>query len=227
LLDAEFVQGVYATSINIHNTQLSSEVQFTKTTVQAFQEGARSSADAAAPRPAPLPILQLLCGRRERRQFADIARIVLDDDGGFEDYVKVRLSGHRADDLQQPPLCFDLQREKLMERKLPEFLRPADVSLLPAQVHELTPEEQRERYFEQREERVEQEPISQILGDLEAELKDPLRVIAERILRLTFEEAMKMADGMHKPEMAAHLTKWARCYVDGVEMPEEVRISLR
>ena len=114
-----------------------------------------------------------------------------------------------------------------MDRKLPEFLRPADVSLLPAQVHELTPEEQRERYFEQWEERVEQEPISQILGDLEAELKDPLRVIAERILRLTFEEAMKMADGMHKPEMAAHLTKWARCYVDGVEMPEEVRINLR
>jgi hypothetical protein len=42
LLDAEVVQGVYATSINIHNTQLSSEVQLTKTTVQAFQGGARS-----------------------------------------------------------------------------------------------------------------------------------------------------------------------------------------
>jgi hypothetical protein len=52
-------------------------------------------------------------------------------------------------------------------------------------------------------------------------------VIAERILRLTFEEAMNIADGMHKPEMAAHLTKWARCYVDGVEMPEEVRMNLR
>jgi hypothetical protein len=114
-----------------------------------------------------------------------------------------------------------------MDRKLPELLRPDEVSLLPAQVRELTPEEQRERYFEQEEERVEQERISQILVDLEAELKDPLRVIAERILRLTFEQAMKMADGMHKPEMAAHLTKWARCYVDGVEMPEEVRTNLR
>ena len=44
----------------------------------------RQIVDAAAPRSAPLPILQLLSGRRERRQFADIARIVLDDDGGFE-----------------------------------------------------------------------------------------------------------------------------------------------
>jgi hypothetical protein len=38
-----------------------------------------------------------------------------------------------------------------MDRKLPEFLRPADVSLLPAQVHELTPEEQRERCSGRRE----------------------------------------------------------------------------
>jgi len=56
LLDAEAVQGVYSTSINIHNTQLSSAVQFPKTIAQAFQEGTTSSADAAAPRLCPLTI---------------------------------------------------------------------------------------------------------------------------------------------------------------------------
>jgi hypothetical protein len=106
-----------------------------------------------------------------------------------------------------------------MDRKLPEFLQPAEVSLQPPQVHELTPEERKERYSGQQNERLKQEKISQIFSELDAELKDPLRGIAERILRLTFEEATKMAEGMHKPDMAGHLTRWARCYVDGVEMP--------
>jgi hypothetical protein len=106
-----------------------------------------------------------------------------------------------------------------MDRKLPEFLKPTEVSLQPAQVHELTPKERKERYSEQQNERLKQEKISQVLVELDAELKDPLRAIAERILRLTFEDAMKMAEGMHKPDMAGHLTRWARCYIDGVEMP--------
>jgi hypothetical protein len=106
-----------------------------------------------------------------------------------------------------------------MYRKLPEFLKPAEVSLQPAQVHELTPEERKERDTEQQNQRLKQEKVSQVLIELDAELKDPLRAIAERILRLTFEEAMRMAEGMHKPEIAAPLTRWARCYVDGVEMP--------
>jgi hypothetical protein len=60
-----------------------------------------------------------------------------------------------------------------MDRKLPEFLRPAEVSLLPAQFHELTPEEQRERYFEQQEERFEQERISQFSAILRRNSKTP------------------------------------------------------
>jgi hypothetical protein len=106
-----------------------------------------------------------------------------------------------------------------MDPKFPEFLIPAEVSLQPAQVHELTPAERKERHSEQQNERLKQEKISQILSELDAELEDPLRAIAERILRLTFEEATKMAESMHKPDMAGHLTRWARCYVDGVEMP--------
>jgi hypothetical protein len=104
-----------------------------------------------------------------------------------------------------------------MDQTLPGFLRP--VSLQPAQVQELTPQERKERYYEG--ERVQREQMSQVLVDLDAELNDPLRAIAERILRLTFEQATRMADGMNKPEMAGHLTRWARCYVDGVEMPKE------
>jgi hypothetical protein len=116
-----------------------------------------------------------------------------------------------------PPSTY--KRRNLMDRKLPEFLKPAEVSLQPAQVHELTPEERKERYFEHENEKLKREKISQVLVELDAELKDPLRAIAERILRLTFEEAMRMAETMGKPEMAAHLTRWARCYVDGAEMP--------
>jgi predicted protein tyrosine phosphatase len=106
-----------------------------------------------------------------------------------------------------------------MDRKLPEFLMPAEVSLQPVQVHELTPDERKEAHSEQQNERLKQEKILQMLSQFDAELKDPLRAIAERILRLTFEEATKMAEGMHKPEMAGHLTRWARCYLDGTEMP--------
>jgi hypothetical protein len=46
-LDADVVQGVYATSINIHNPQLSSAVQFTKTIVQALEEGSTSSGNSS------------------------------------------------------------------------------------------------------------------------------------------------------------------------------------
>jgi hypothetical protein len=42
-VDGDVVQGVYATSINIHNPQQSSAVQFGKTIVQAFEEGTTSS----------------------------------------------------------------------------------------------------------------------------------------------------------------------------------------
>jgi len=38
-VDGDVVQGVYATSINIHNPQQQSTVQFTKTFVEAFEEG--------------------------------------------------------------------------------------------------------------------------------------------------------------------------------------------
>jgi hypothetical protein len=79
----------------------------------------------------------------------------------------------------------------------------------------------KERCYEGDNQRVQQEQISQVLVDLDAELNDPLRAIAERILLLTFEQAMRMADGMNKPEMAVHLARWARCYVDRIEMPNE------
>jgi hypothetical protein len=39
--DGDVVQGVYATSINIHNPQQSSTVQFSKTFVEAFEEGSK------------------------------------------------------------------------------------------------------------------------------------------------------------------------------------------
>jgi hypothetical protein len=42
-VDGDVVQGVYATSINIHNPQQSSTVQFTKTIVEAFREGSPPS----------------------------------------------------------------------------------------------------------------------------------------------------------------------------------------
>src|SRR5437016_3160540 len=40
---ADVVNGTYLTSINIHNPQLSSAVQFSKTIVQALREGSTSS----------------------------------------------------------------------------------------------------------------------------------------------------------------------------------------
>jgi len=103
-----------------------------------------------------------------------------------------------------------------MDRKLPEFLRPADVSLLPAQVHELTPEEQRERYFERWEERVEQEPISQILGDLEGGTQRPpscnCRKNSPPNVRRGNEDGRRDAqagDGSTSDKVGAMLRRWS------------------
>ena len=46
-VDGDVVQGVYATSINIHNPQQQSTVQFTKTFVEAFEEGSGQSSKSS------------------------------------------------------------------------------------------------------------------------------------------------------------------------------------
>jgi hypothetical protein len=46
-VDGDVVQGVYATSINIHNPQQSTTVQFNKTFVEAFEEGSGQSSKSS------------------------------------------------------------------------------------------------------------------------------------------------------------------------------------
>jgi len=46
-VDGDVVQGVYATSINIHNPQQQTTVQFSKTFVEAFEEGSGQSSKSS------------------------------------------------------------------------------------------------------------------------------------------------------------------------------------
>lgn len=65
--------------------------------------------------------------------------------------------------------------------------------------------------------------LAVMLDELEAEVQDPLKPIAQRLRALSAEHLWKMCDHMGKPELPKTLVNWAISYLDETPMPKEER----